>query len=184
MDWAGLLSGVVKYGPRQGWLLLLSGSVVVALDYFEPIAAASLPSPWPTVALVVAVVGAVILLICTVEAFRSSFAATRRQAEDRRENSRKWNEYRREALSNLALLNTEELEVLLYILREGKQRFSGRITYTAASGLVNKCIIGRGSTKSDDIWMVIDAVWDKRDDLIRQHKNVPELSRAPWDLGF
>lgn len=185
MEWfTNLLSAVFKYGPRQGWLLLLTGSAALALDYYEPIPAAALPEPWPTVALIVMVVGCIILLVCTAEAIMARIGESRYRAAKRTEFQSKIEDLRAEALRNLEVLDQGEIEALMWILREGKQRFSGRIDYTDASGLVNKCIIGRGSARSDQVWMVIDVVWEKREELMRKHSRVAQLSRAPWDSGF
>lgn len=185
MEWAtGLLSSLLRYGPRQGWLLLIGGASVVALDYFEPIPAASLPGPWPTIALIAAVIGAVILLICAVEWMRAGAGSNARKQTTARETAAKIDSYRQDALQNLDVLDEEELEALLWILRAGKQRFAGRLDYTAAANLANKCIIGRGSAHSDNIWMVIDVVWNRRDELIQKHRNVAHLAHAPWSLGL
>lgn len=184
MDWSNLLSSVVKYGPRQGWLLLIAGGVVVALDFYRPFPAAALPAPWPTIALVVAVVGASILLICAVEATRQKIADQQQSANENRRTTARINAYRAEALANLDVLDEEELQALVYILREGKQRFAGRLDYTSAAGLVNKCIVGKASMKSEEIWLVIDVVWEKRQELLQRYRHVPELARAPWDYGI
>lgn len=182
MEWAAnLVSAVVKWGPRQGWLLLLSGSAIVALDYFRPVPAAALPAPWPTLALITAVVGAAILAVCAFE-YTSHKAREKRAAEsEAADATRRFEDYRREALQNLDLLDEGELTTLLWILRSGKQRFSGRIRYTSAATLANKCIIGRGSQHSDDVWMVIDVVWEKRNELMAKHEKVPWLAQAPWE---
>jgi len=185
LDWfTNLLGAALKYGPRQGWLLLLTGSAVLALDHFKPIPAAALPQPWPSIVLIGAVVGLIILSICAIEAIITRMRASSHRAARRTEAQSKVDVWRAEALRNLDVLDVGELETFMWILREGKQRFSGRIDYTAASGLVNKCIIGRGSAQSDQIWMVIDVVWERRDELLRKYSHVPHLSRAPWDLGL
>jgi hypothetical protein len=182
MEWVNhLLSNVAKYGPRHGWLLLLAGGGVVGFDYFEPIPAASLPDPWPTVALIVAMTGAAVLLVCAVEAIHLQIQQARAISTREDENARLGKEYRLEALRNLELLNDDELAALLWLLRNDKKRFAGRIDYTAGAGLANKCIIGKGSLHSDNVWMVIDVVWERRADLMEKHEKVPWRTSAPWE---
>lgn len=180
---AKFIENALSFGPRQGWVLLIAGGVTAALDHFSLLPGTGFPDGWRLAPYVIAILGGAILVVHYVAA--ASASADEKSLSRKRQKALldRYERIQVEAPANIDHLSSEEQELLVFLLRRGRQRFHSTLFMVPGSdGLRSKWIIHPDpNAVASDMWLVTESVWREREALMdRFHDLLPRGSVVDW----
>ena len=167
IDWSWIRE--LQISVKLAWTLAIVGWVALGLSYREIWPFTS--NDWlpPALAGFLALAGTARLSVEAGYAIRDAIARNREAAAKAARDRAAKRHRDEEAIRNLETLTEEELVHLMFVLREGRQRFDLPVEYS----LCRKGIINRAT---DDVMLqvydVADPIWSMRDALLERHNNV------------
>lgn len=176
----GLLQSVLGLTVRQGWTWLVAGVAVLMLNGYAVGPFAKLEPGWVAVAGVVAVFGAVILIVSFGSWLVGKAASRSKRRRTAKANQAEWNTANDEALRNVEILNRAEQEALAWIIRNGQKRFRTDVLWNLDGNLVSKRIVIGPLGHTSDVYEVIDGVWEIRGDLLKRYVGFRTEADPPW----
>ncbi|MBY8918810.1 hypothetical protein KUG85_04790 [Nitratireductor sp. L1-7-SE] len=171
------------FSARKGWIMFLFGTLMIVLMKAGSIPTEDTQPGWFTLFVAVAVLGAVILLVhlfaWMIGNHRSHAAYEAKKKSQARQLQALFEEGRR----NLDVLNSTETMVLIWLLRQEKERFSAEIKNSnGAMGLLNKGLVYRDAgTRADNVWVINPMVWNEREPILARHEDIQTPPQPPWD---
>lgn len=109
---------------------------------------------------------------------KATSGSEKRQAV--REREREWGHINQEALRNLEVLSPAEQATLAWIVQSGQKRFRTDFFFNLEGNLIAKRIVLGPIGHTNDVYEVIDAVWDIRDQLKERYKAIQLKAEPPW----
>lgn len=182
-QWFSAIQTAFDFSARKGWMMFLFGALMIVLMKVGLIPAEDTQPGWFTFFVAVAVFGAVILLVHLVAWMigdHQSKSASRAKLLYRKHQQ---DALFAEGVRNLDVLDENEKRILVWILRQDKNRFSADVRQSNGTArLVNKQIILRDPrTSAQDVWEINPGVWEKRAQILKEYENIQTPDGRPWD---
>ena len=166
-------------GHRQAWIFALVGcTVLLFLNYdWWPLAGSGIVTA--PIAGILVIWGLSVIIIDAADAIQRSWrrkaASYRQQREEARRNREERERINQQALANLEIVEGFELRQLLWAIRNNRRRFEN-----PANGLRHKHIVEPAENDyRGNVWVVNEAVWDRREEIIEKHRKIPTESKFP-----
>ncbi|ESZ31241.1 hypothetical protein X733_22450 [Mesorhizobium sp. L2C067A000] len=83
-------------------------------------------------------------------------------------------------MRNIEILNRAEQEAMAWILRNGQKRFRTDYLWHMDGNLVTKRIVIGPLGNTNDVFEVIDGIWDMREDLLTRYQSIRIGHGQPW----
>lgn len=168
------LSDAIKLGSKPGAVLLLVGvSVLLVHGWIDP--GGTLPWLRPA-SVVVAILGGALLLVAITERTLIGLRSVIGKRNENRAGAERKKTLDREIVANLGITDGDERQCLRFLFASGMQRFTVDNFNAQIESLLEKRLIAPptgASPGQTSIWVVADAVWDRRDDLLTAWAYVP-----------
>jgi hypothetical protein len=166
--------------PRQGWIFLLAGAALLALNLYGIWPFNTLDALTLTIAAILLVLGAVIQVVEFGDFIREKIVSwnDERRAEKVAKAARDADEA--EAVENLVTLTNIEARQLVWILRAGHQRTSEPVVQTLVQKNIVQC-----PDPFAPVRVVTDSIWAKRDEILKDYEGkIPREGKFPYTSSW
>lgn len=184
MEVLDFIKEVIAPTPRKGFMLSLTFGATVAFAYWQIWPFSLMTDPFIVGSAIAALSGAAMLIVTCAEACAGKvkmWRSDRREAADARKQAE---DDCQTALENVDILDEYDLEALLWLLSRDSPRFQASPSNSHISCLYFKKIVQKPENSiARDVWLVRDAVWERRQEILRKYKHVhlPEsLPHSSW----
>ncbi|TIW92190.1 MAG: hypothetical protein E5V59_18190 [Mesorhizobium sp.] len=177
-----LLQSAIELTARKAWIMLLFGGAMLGLVYKGLIPSSDILPGWYAFFAAITVLGVIGLVIALASTIRDHLAGKHSEHAAMAARQGDYDKAINAGVANLEVLSETETKYLVWILRQGKDRFRANFISYDGNNLQAKRILFLADDHARDIFQVNPGVWSDRENILKRYENLYiDTTSPPWE---